>query len=372
MPGYLSCNKQADYPSFVNFCLRANVSAQEVIRSIAESCNVSPKQVALFKKDYNDEFSEVYAHSTISDLSRFSGSSTVIAYILPEEKEAFDRLLLVYPASIMLSTVNMYGSEYYEYLPFSLPFCFLMRSTDSSIELREKIKSFILQPYNVDIDSVTKEITEWESMCKSITEKANHSEKSHSDPFLSSNYLTKYDNDFMKKDEKGLLGGSLSEDSDATVIESDPGVQPELSYQTADIAEDWQSCEPFVPIVTKTYTSNWKSSLLLCNSTLPLHSRLYNQRDCLYVLVAASITSTLKRAVEGTVSSSSYEYFSDKKWTGKEELHSHPYYTAFEKGTVPLYPTDHLKDNASANDQNLYTCLKLFAKRNNLDENNKW
>lgn len=362
-----------------------------------------------------------------------------------------DEVLLVCPAEIMLTSVSTYGSSTCDYLPYSIPYCFLMKEGETSIDLSKKIQEWIIKPNQLDIVAIGKEIQEWDLLCDKMVKLSKEKKR---DPYSSSypipdshhDYAYSYKtHGYSKYDDshRGLPGGStdpfMDQDSpfhsgSSSVIASSPpsdcslpdsstpidsyevhpnvsplqvnpspiqvnlsqvqstalpvdsetdsdlDVHPELSYKNpveSNSIPDWIMFSPFVPLVIKkSYSSDWKSDLLLCNnSSTPIRHRLYGSSgQTVYLILGAAITPSLRDGISTTQSSYSYSYdfFTDSKWSRIESMKSTSIYQQLNKNELTLGNVDFMKNSLEHSDQNLTTCLNLFSKRNNLDENNKW
>ena len=61
-----------------------------------------------------------------------------------------DESLLVYPSAIMLTSVSSYGSSSFDFLPFSYPYCFIIKRESTCLDLQQLIVNNILLPLGLD------------------------------------------------------------------------------------------------------------------------------------------------------------------------------------------------------------------------------
>ena len=79
-----------------------------------------------------------------------------------------DESLLVYPSAIMLTSVSSYGSSSFDFLPFSYPYCFIIKKESTSLDLQQLIVNNILLPMGLDGHALIEHIKEWDEYCSTL------------------------------------------------------------------------------------------------------------------------------------------------------------------------------------------------------------
>lgn len=131
-----------------------------------------------------------------------------------------DDILLVCPAEIMLTSVGTYGSVTYDYLPYSIPYCFLMKEGETSVQLSKKIEEWIIQPNQLNVLAIGSEIQEWDLLCEKMIQSSKEKKRGS---YYTSDYYSSSSKDYYSQSSNnhgnsefnysnyGLPGGSTDD-----------------------------------------------------------------------------------------------------------------------------------------------------------------